>query len=252
MGIKARSRGGIRGYLKFLVIVPARGGSKRLQGKNHMQLGGRPLIEYTIDAARKSRYCKNFDLVCSTDDKEIARIAWVNDCLVPFLRPPKLASDKANSMDVVLHALSYMESETKKKYDYVILLQPTSPLRTWRHLDEAITKALRHRCDSVVSVVQLHHLFYNLRYLKRDGSLGDMVLRKEGLKTRKGSKIFAINGAIYITRRDVIVEQKDFYGRRSLPYSMDKKTSIDIDTLEDFRSAEFLMQQKNNSRTKVA
>lgn len=239
------------GNMKLLVLIPARRGSKRLLGKNRRLLLDRPLIEYTIDAARKSRYCKNFDLLCSTDDKEIAKIARANDCPVPFLRPKRLASDKASSMDVILHALSYMENVTKKKYDYVVLLQPTSPLRTARHLDEAITKALRYSCDSVISVVQSHHFLHNLRYLNDDDTLSDIVLRENGLKTKLGSKIFAVNGAIYITQRDVIVKQKDFYGKRSLPYLMNKQASVDIDTLEDFQLAEFFMQKRNNCKTRV-
>ncbi len=234
----------------FLVVITARGGSKGIPHKNIVKLAGRPLVEYSIRAARGSRYFRDFDLMCSTEDAKIARVARACGCAVPFLRPKKLAGDRTKSMDVILHDLKKMEILEGKRYDYVILLQPTSPLRTAKHLDEAITLALKHKnkCDAVASVVEPRHLPYQLRQIGPKGYLKH-YLKAAAQYTRRqdNAGVLALNGAIYITRRDVILKQKSFYGTRCLPYIMGPEASVDIDTPADLAYAEFLLSRRRKN-----
>ena len=134
----------------IVAVIPARGGSKRLPRKNIIDLNGKSLIAYTIEAALKSKYINK--VIVSTEDKEIAEVAEKFGAKVPFIRPAKLASDTASTLGVLKHAVTFIEKEENKKIDIVITLQPTSPLRTVHHIDESIEKFLKNNFDSLVSI----------------------------------------------------------------------------------------------------
>jgi CMP-N,N'-diacetyllegionaminic acid synthase len=136
---------------KFLAIIPARGGSKGIPNKNIMAICGKPLIAYTIEAGKKSKYID--EVVVSTDSDDIKEIAQKYGAKVPFLRPDELSNDSAKSIDLVLHAIDFYKSNNIS-YDYVILLQPTSPLRTFMHIDEAVEKLIKYDKTSLVSVCE--------------------------------------------------------------------------------------------------
>ena len=228
---------------KFLVLITARGGSKGIPRKNIRRLNGKPLIAYTIEAAKRSKYRKYADLICSTDDRAIAGVARRWGCEVPFMRPRTLATGKAASLAVAQHALRFMEKTRGLRYSYLVLLQPTSPLRTQRHLDEAIALILKRRCDSVVSVVQPNQLPYMLKRLDRRGFLKAFLRKGKAYPRRQDfSGVVALNGAIYITQRDVLIKKNRFLGDKTLPYLMDRRSSVDIDTLEDFEIAALFMK----------
>ena len=139
---------------KILAIIPARGGSKRLPRKNILNLAGKPLIAWTIEAALGSKYID--DVIVSTDDNEISTVAKKYGAKVPFIRPDKFSSNHASSISVVLHAIEFFQ-KADERYDYVVLLQPTSPLRTVKNIDESIELLQQKKCDAIVSVCNVDH-----------------------------------------------------------------------------------------------
>lgn len=233
--------------IKILAVIAARGGSKGIPGKNIKKLIGKPLIAYTIQAAQNSRHRSRMDLICSTDDEKIARTARRYGCDVPFMRPKKLATDKAASADVVMHALHEMEERNGVTYSHILLLQPTSPLRTAWHIDEAVRIMTRKDADAVVSVAPVGQSPYIMRTVTAEGYL--MPLLKAGTFARRQDMpdVYLINGAIYLVRRGFFVKTRQFSGKRACPYVMDSSSSIDIDTLEDWNMAERLLKKRVSS-----
>jgi len=225
--------------MKPLVVIPARGGSKGLPGKNIRLLNGKPLIHYTIEAAREvfpdERIC------ITTDSEEIRNVAMKTGIPVPFLRPDYLASDTATSYDVLLHALEYY-SANGIEIDTIILLQPTSPLRN----GEQITEAVDHYSLEIDMVVSVKLTDANPYYvLKEENDKGFLVPTKTGKFTRRQDcpEVYELNGAIYIINRKSL-EKSDWTGfTRTIKYVMDKRSSVDIDDLIDFELAELLVKQ---------
>ena len=217
---------------KIVAIITARGGSKGLVGKNIASLNGRPLIAHTIEAAKKS---KNIDdIVVTTDDIEIANVA--SDYNISVIdRPEKLATDSASSYDVVKHALEKL-AEKSRVYTYFILLQPTSPLRTEKHIDEALSTFLRAgNYNSCMSVCAVEHHPYKMLEIDENQMLKPFQ-KVEYLDAprQKLSKIYRQNGAIYIMRCDDFLNKTtNFYLEPVMPYIMDEQSSIDIDTQSD-------------------
>ena len=224
----------------FLAIIPARGGSKRLPRKNLLDLCGKPLIAYSIEAALKSKYISK--VIVSSDDEEILNIA--KEYKADFIkRPDELASDTATTFDALKHTL-----ENVKKYDYVVLLQPTSPLRTEKHIDEAIELLKEKNADAIISVCEMEHspLWSNTldENLDMSNFLRDEVLNK---RSQDLSKYYRLNGAIYICKTDKLLQNKGFFLKENIyAYKMNKKHSVDIDEEIDFIIAEKLMQHNNN------
>jgi len=220
---------------KFLAIIPARGGSKRLPRKNVLHLSGKPLITYSIEAGTLSKYVD--DLVVSSDSEEILNISQKFGANI-IVRPDYLASDSATTYDAVEHTL-----ENISGYDYLILLQPTSPLRTARHIDEAIEFLDEKDADAVVSVSEMEHspLWSNSlpdnKSLK--GFLNDEIA---GKRSQDLEKYFRVNGAIYICKIDKFLEEKTFFIENNIfAYEMSRNSSIDIDEAIDFKLAEVMM-----------
>ena len=225
----------------FLAIIPARGGSKRLANKNILDLGGKPLISWTIEASLKSRYI-NTTLVTS-DSQEILSIAK-QDKAHTIKRPSELASDTSTSFEAIKHAI-----ENTQKHDYVILLQPTSPLRSYKHIDEAIELLKAKNADAIISVCETEHSPLWSNTLPQDGSL-KAFLNTELINKRSQDleKYYRLNGAIYICKTDKLLQNSSFFIQDKIySYLMPKTDSIDIDEELDFDIANFLITKKVNN-----
>ena len=222
----------------FLAIIPARGGSKRLPRKNILNLCGKPLISWSIEAGLKSKYIDK--VVVSSDDTEILNIS--NEFKVQVIkRPNELASDTSTSFDVVQHAIDNLES-----YEYILLLQPTSPLRNENHIDKAIEILKEKNADAVISVCEMNHnpLWSNTLddSLSMEGFISNNLLnnRSQDLK-----KYYRLNGAIYLCKTDKLLIEKSFFLKKNIfAYVMNSNNSIDIDTKEDFELASLYLSQK--------
>jgi len=220
----------------FLAIIPARGGSKRLPRKNILNLAGKPLIGWSIEAGLKSRYIDK--TVVTSDDDEILNIAKQFGSNV-LKRPDELASDTASSFDAIEHAIK----QTVKQYDYTILLQPTSPLRDDKHIDEAIELLIQKNADAVISVCKMDHnpLWSNTldKTLSMENFLPENILNK---RSQDLQTYYRLNGAIYICKTNKLLEEKSFFLKENIfAYIMDRNSSIDIDEEIDFKIAEVLI-----------
>ena len=222
----------------FLAIIPARGGSKRLPRKNILNLCGKPLISWSIEAGLKSKYIDK--VVVSSDDTEILNIS--NELKVQVIkRPDELASDTSTSFDAVKHAIDNLES-----YEYILLLQPTSPLRNENHIDKAIEILEEKNADAVISVCEMNHnpLWSNTLddSLSMEGFISNNLLnnRSQDLK-----KYYRLNGAIYLCKTDKLLKEKSFFLKKNIfAYVMNSNNSIDIDRKEDFELASLYLSQK--------
>lgn len=223
----------------ILALIPARGGSKGLPRKNILPIAGRPLIAWTIEAARTSNYIDR--IVISTDDEEIAEVSKVYGADVPFLRPKELATDEAKSMDVVFHAIHTIEA-TGAIYDVVVLLQPTSPLRTREDIDCAVELLFSKDAGAVVSVCETEHHPYWANMLPPDGNMKDFLRPDISNINRQELPIFyRLNGALYLASIKYLKANKGFINSDTYAYIMSQDRSVDIDTAFDFKFAEFLM-----------
>ena len=230
--------------MNVLAVIPARGGSKSVPRKNISAICGRPLIEYTILEALKCKYLS--DIVVSTDDNEIAEIARELGAQVPFMRPQELATDSAESAPVMEHALLGMEDLKGKQYDAILMLQPTTPLRRVKHIDQAIRLFISEECDSVVSVVSVggHHPFRMKRMAGKklinyiDQGCWDMRPRQDL------PLVYIRNGAIYLISRKAFLKGRQLLGKNCLGFEMTEEESINIDTPVDFLAAEAMLKDQ--------
>lgn len=223
----------------FLAIIPARGGSKRLPRKNVLDLAGKPLICWTIEAAIKSKYIDK--IIVTSDDEEILNIANVMQ-VDTITRPIELASDTATTFDVVKHAIN----NTICQFDYVVLLQPTSPLRTEVHIDEAIQHVFEKQADALISICETDHspLWSNL--LPNDGSLENFISDKiKNTRSQDLPVYYRLNGAIYICETVSLLKEQSFFISKNInSYIMDRQSSIDIDTALDLNLARILIDAR--------
>jgi N-acylneuraminate cytidylyltransferase len=223
---------------KVLALIPARGGSKRLPRKNILPLRGKPLIGWSIDAAKESRYIDQ--VLVSTDAQEIADVASLFGVVVPELRPDNLSSDTAKTESVLVYSLEKFGDGI----DILILLQPTSPLRTAKHIDEALELFMEKQALSVVSVTPCEHSPMWSNMLPEDRAMQDF-LRPDALnRSQDLDTFYRLNGAIYVFDAHKLLEHKEIrYTTESFAYLMDNQFSFDIDTEFDFDLAEFFMQK---------
>lgn len=227
---------------KILGLIPARGGSKGLLRKNILPLAGKPLISWTIEAAKENKYIDK--VFVSTEDAEIAQVSKTYGADVSYLRPKELAIDTAKTIDVVLHTLDEF-SRRGEKYDIVALLQPTSPLRTNCHIDFAIEKLFDEKIKSVISVSEVDHHPYWCNKLQKNGCMDDFI-NKNFLNLRRQDlpKYYRLNGAIYVAYSEFLYESKSFFGHNTYSHIMPKEQSIDVDNEVDFLMAELLMNKR--------
>jgi len=219
--------------IKVLCVIPARGGSKRLPRKNIRLLAGKPLIAYTIEAAKQSSLVT--DIVFSSEDEEIINVAKQYGAPVPFVRPKELATDEVRNIDVVKHALLYMETQNSKKYDIIVLLQPTSPVRKSFHIDEAINLLASSKLDSLASVKGPFKKRDPILKAIRDGILEDYIPINEASEVEP---FYLYNAALYAVKRDYFMKYGKLISKRQIPLVMDQFYSVDVDTEADFLVAE--------------
>jgi CMP-N,N'-diacetyllegionaminic acid synthase len=222
---------------RILGLVPARGGSKGIPKKNIVKLGEKPLIAYTIEAALKSDLIDY--LMVSTEDNEIAEISRSLGANVPFMRPFDLAQDSSKSIDVVTNTIDRL-SKIGEDFTHILLLQPTSPLRTYIEINEAVNTFLSNKnIKSLVSVCKLEYSKNLINHLPEDLRLDLFVPCEDKNKQRQDLKpLFRINGAIYLTEIFQLLNHKSFIFKDTFAFVMERKNSIDIDDVLDLAIAE--------------
>lgn len=225
--------------MNIVAIIPARGGSKGLKRKNVLPLNGKPLIAYSIEAALKLDNVSR--VIVSTDDEEIAEIAKQWGAEVPFIRPEYLASDTATTIDVLKHTIEFLKENEGFETDHVLLLQPTSPLRSEQHAREALDLYLQSDCPVVsVSLADTHPF---LMRVKKENYLIPFMELPDQKATRRQDlpEVYELNGAIYLTDHHHLMIENSIYTDKVIPYVMDKRSSVDIDDEIDFKLAEVLL-----------
>jgi CMP-N,N'-diacetyllegionaminic acid synthase len=224
--------------LRVLGIIPARGGSKGIPGKNIKPLGGKPVIKYTIESAQESKLLT--EIFVSTDDPEIAEVAENSGIKVPFLRPSKFALDNSPSIDVIIHALNELD-KLGKQYDAVCLLQPTSPFREFGFIDKCIEKFEKSSADSLISVLQVPHQF-NPHWIFEENEFGSLSIStgENQIIPRRQElpKAYYRDGSVYLTKVEIIRnERKLLYGNIQFVES-NELYYCNLDTMEDWNLAE--------------
>lgn len=228
------------GNKTVLAIIPARGGSKGVPRKNIREVAGKPLIAWTIESARKSKYIDR--LILSSDDAEIIAVAREWGCDVPFVRPAELSQDDTPGIEPVIHAIKALPG-----YDYVVLLQPTSPLRTVENIDKSIEICLGKHATACVSVTEPDKSPFWMFTVDADGKMRKLLESETSIACRQDlPPVYALNGAVYVADSRTIVETHTFVTETTVPYIMSKNNSIDIDTEEDLIVAEVFLKRINN------
>ena len=233
---------------RILAIIPARGGSKGVKRKNIKLLNGKPLIWYTIEAAKKSEVIDK--IIVSTDDEEIADVAKKFGAEVPFMRPSNLASDTSSSMDVYIHAIEWINNNFEERYDYILILQPTSPLRSSDDIIASIELVINKDANSVVSVCKVDHHPYWTNTLDKDLALNKFIKKEAINKNRQElPDHYRLNGAIYIAKPNYLLKNRNWYKEDSYAYIMPRVRSVDIDSEIDFTIAEVLIKKQQSYKT---
>jgi CMP-N,N'-diacetyllegionaminic acid synthase len=228
-----------------LGIIPARGGSKAIPRKNLALLANKPLIAWTVEVANESDSLDR--LVVSTDDQEIAEAGKKLGAEVPFLRPTELATDSATSMDVILHAIRWFDENESYRPDYVLLLQPTSPLRTVTDIRKSIELLLAKHGDSVVSVCETHQHPLWMKCMNEEGRLVDLNPQSRTPTRRQDlSPVFALNGAIYLALRAFLLSERTFISDRTYAYVMPENRSLDVDTPWELHLADLILRDREH------
>jgi CMP-N,N'-diacetyllegionaminic acid synthase len=230
--------------MKILALIPARGGSKGVPGKNIKLLNGKPLLAYTSEVALQSAYLA--EVILSSDDEQIIETGKKLGITVPFIRPKTLAEDNTPTIDVIIHALEWYLSKNIS-FDAVCLLQVTSPFRSVAFVDAAIEKFIKSDCDSLVSVLPVPHE-YNPHWtfeVNDDGNLKIATGENQIISRRQElPKAFHRDGSIYITKTTVLLKDKSLYGKTTAFIESDPELYVNIDTIQDWEKAEEMIQNK--------
>lgn len=224
--------------MRVLFIITARGGSKGVPRKNIKMLGRLPLIAYKIIAAQKCRYDSR--IIVSTDDEEIAEVSKKYGAEVPFMRPNELATDSASSMDVILHAMNWISENSKEKFDYVCLLEPSSPFASYKDLDGALQLIEESNADTLLGMKEVDVTKGFIHSLDKNGKLSEFYYAIKDLKSirrQDQKKEYTMNGCMYIAKWDYFMRNKMFHSENSEPYIMSEESSIEIDTMLDYEVA---------------
>lgn len=229
----------------LLAVIPARGGSKGLPGKNVLSCAGKPLIEWTIDAAKNATSID--DVLVSTDSPEIADVARKAGAAVPFLRPSELSTDQASLLQVLQHAWEQRRSKSGAHYDYIVLLQPTSPLRTADHIESAIQRYFTERKSKTDTLASVYEVSTKFGWLMQDDERSNYVrfclnVATQNPQRQRLKNYYLPNGAIFIACGKNIME--GLYRDNTIPFVMQSNESVDIDTADDLYAAEQLLLNK--------
>lgn len=227
---------------KILAIIPARSGSKGILHKNLHLLKGKELIRYTIEAAKQSKYIDR--IFISTDSADYRECFEKMGVEVPFLRPAELAADNSPTIATVMHVINELRERLGEQYDYMVLLQPTSPLRQSFHIDEALELLLNSGCNSLVSVstVEEHPLL--MRTIKADGTVARLLPEEQSTVRRQDfPAYYKVNGAIYINAVDGDLNNGTSLNDNKLAYVMERSYAVDIDEMADVEKAELILKR---------
>jgi CMP-N,N'-diacetyllegionaminic acid synthase len=222
---------------QIIAIIPARKGSKRIKGKNHKRLGKKPLIKYTIDEAKKSSLINK--IVISTDDPIVQEIGEKEKITI-IKRPKIYSTDNASSIDVIKHVIEQLE----KKPEIIVLLQPTSPFRNAKDIDETIKLVKNKKGDSAETFTEIKERPEYMFTI--DNNKNAKPLDKKNLKKsyKKLKKKYIENGAVYVIKTDFFIKNKSFYGKNHKGHIMPKERSLDIDEPMDWKLAELITNEK--------
>jgi len=229
-------------------LITARGGSKSIPRKNLKMLAGKPLIAWTIEAALQSPSLDR--VIVSTDDVEIAEVSRQWGAEVPFIRPAELAQDDSSHVSVVVHTVRWLESYQGTRPNYLVLLQPTSPLRTAEDIEAAVQVAFKKKADSVVSVSETHHHPYLMKRIMEDGILADFMSGvpqpgSRSIRRQDLPPVYSVNGAIYLTQCELLLNSQTLLSPRTFPYIMPPQRSLQVDDLWDFYLIHLIMEHKD-------
>jgi CMP-N,N'-diacetyllegionaminic acid synthase len=229
---------------KILVVIPARGGSKGVPNKNIKELLGKPLIAYTIEQAKRSRYIDR--TIVSTDSPAIADIAVSWGAEVPFLRPEALATDQSSTLDVLVHAIDWLEKNENYKFDILVLLHATTPLREPEDIDRSIELLLDKGVENVFTVTEAHrNPYFNMVEIKNNKV---SLVKMGNYATRQTApEVFDMNSSIYVWWKDIFMKKRSVFLENSRVYIMPRTRSVDIDDSLDFKIAEMLLSNQGNN-----
>lgn len=229
---------------KILAVILARAGSKRLKDKNIRLFNSKPLIYWTIKAAKDSNLLDK--IVLSTDSSKISKISKSFGISVPFLRPKNLAKDKSSSINALIHCINFLENE-KHFFDYCILLEPTSPLRDFTDIDLNIKKLINNKsADSLVSVSKASTSHPQFMYYINNSYIKPFSKKLKKINRNQDSeKLFFLEGSIYISKISILKKKKTFYHSKTIASIFPKWKSFEIDDLLDLKISEFLLKYKN-------
>ncbi len=226
--------------LRILAVIPARGGSKGIPNKNILPLAGKPLIAWTVVAALESGILER--VVVSTDSDAIAAVGRQFGAETPFLRPAELSRDDTPTTDSVAHAIHWLAANESYQPDAVMILQPTCPLRSLDDIRQATALFSERQAESVVAVCEAKQHPFWMKQISPEGRLVDCANDWKFTTRRQDlPKLYALNGALYLTRRDLLVEQNTVFPPRTFAYVMPKERSLDIDTPWDLHVADLLL-----------
>lgn len=226
----------------MLAIIPARGGSKGIPHKNIKMLAGKPLIYYTIKAARESKFIDK--IIVSTDSTEISYVAKSFGAEIPFLRPNELAEDTSKAIDAYLYTVEKLNKEFGESIEDFVVLLPTAPLRTAKDIDNAIEIFYERKAETVISVAEAEHPPTWYKKINTGGVLEDYFkFSDNSLNRQEAEKTYLPNGAIYIFNYKSLKNNYNYYNEKTFPYIMTKENSVDIDTELDFQLAELLINK---------
>ena len=223
-------------------VIPARGGSKGLPGKNIKMFCGKPLIAHTIEQARQSKYIDR--VIVSTEAEEIAKISLEYGAEVPFMRPMELADDGSSTVDVLLHAINWLESVDQYAFDILLLLHTTTPLRSVEDINESISLVVEENADNVFSVAEAHrNPYFNMVEINKKGYVA--LIKQGNFTTRQEAPlVYDMNSSIYVWWKELLKEKKKIFLDKTKIYVMPKERSIDIDDNIDFIIAEIMMAER--------
>ncbi|MGL4761238.1 MAG: cytidylyltransferase domain-containing protein [Sarcina sp.] len=225
---------------KVLAIIPARAGSKGIKDKNIIDLVGKPLIAHSIEQGLNSKYIDK--VVVSTDGEKIAEVAKQYGAEVPFLRPSEIACDTAKTIDVMIHCVDFLNNNNEE-FDYIVLLQPTQPLRKVEHIDEMIEKIVNEEAKGIVSVCKVKEHPILMRTIDDKGKLNNLLSESSTMRRQEMPDYYKVNGVIYVNKIDKDFKLETSLNDNKLAYVMEEKYSIDIDDLMDLEIARLMHKE---------
>ena len=229
----------------MLAIIPARGGSKGVQKKNIRLLGGKPLIQWTIEAAMHATSIDR--VILSTDDDEIAEVCKPLEVEIPFMRPKELAQDDSLAIDNYIYTIDRLNNEFHENIEEFVVLLPTSPLRTPEDIDGAIKLFQEKDADSVISCVEMTHPPFWAKRIIHDARIESYFSVDPGMLNKNRQDLDAAyipNGSIFVFKYSLLKEKYNYYSDKTYSYIMNRERSVDIDSILDFNYVEYLIGKK--------